>query len=307
MTNDMHHNHPNDQDSAGGGHGDHHQHYIIPDATIFKTLGALLVLTGITVALSYVHLGPWNFVAGMIVATMKGLLVVSIFMNLSHDDKSNSVIFGSAFVFLAIFLGLTAPDFLFRGDVFTEGKQLLLPTKGTSQFKRVWEPTPEIVAHGKAIFMQQCVSCHGETGEGNGPAASALNPHPRNFTKAEGWGNGRKPHQIFKTLTEGRPGTAMASFATIPAEDRWTLVAYVETLGPTIEKSTPEELKSVGVDPSKDTLGDTEAASIPVADAMKILSNEAEKDGGKGNVKPGHDELEGYGERVEARTFNPNP
>ncbi len=300
------HTHAFGNDTGDGGHHGH-GHYIIPDATIYKTLVALLVLTGITVGLSYVHLGTFNFVIGIVVATAKALLVASIFMNLSHDDKSNSVIFASAFIFLAIFLSLTAPDFLFRGDVFTEGKQIMLPVKGISQFKRPWEPTPEIVAHGKAIFMQQCVACHGAEGKGDGPAAAALNPHPRNFTSAEGWGNGRKPSQIFKTLKEGRPGTGMASFATIPAEDRWTIVAYVETLGPTIEKDSTDDLKAAGVDPTKDTLGDTEAPSIPISTAMKMISKETDKDGHTGNVEPGHESLEGYGERVEARTFNPNP
>lgn len=297
----------NHDNHSHGSHGEGHGHYIIPDATIYKTLGALLVLTGVTVALSYVHLGSWNFVVGMLVAAAKAFLVCSIFMNLSHDDKSNTVIFGSGFVFLAIFLGLTSPDFLFRGDVFTEGKQIMLPVKGVSQFKRPWEPTPEILAHGKAIFQQQCVSCHGPEGKGDGPAAAALVPHPRNFTSAAGWGNGRKPSQIFKTLKEGRPGTGMASFATIPAEDRWTLAHYVASLGPDVQKDTPEDLKAAGVDTSKDTLGDTEAPSITISAAMKILDAETAKDGLKGNVKPGHEELEGYGERVEARTFNPNP
>jgi caa(3)-type oxidase subunit IV len=298
------HNHPNDKDTGGDGH---HDHYIIPDATILKTLAALLVLTGITVGLSFVHLGPFNFIIGIVVATIKAFLVASIFMNLSHDDKSNTVIFTSAFLFLAVFIGLSAPDFLFRGDVFTEGKQLMLPVKGVSQFKRVWEPTPEIVAHGKELFMQQCTSCHGMEGLGNGPAAAALNPHPRNFTQAAGWVNGRKPTQIFGTLKNGVPGSGMASFATIAAEDRWTLVAYVETLGPTVEKASPEELKAAGVDPSKDTLGDTEAPSIPVEAAMKILASESANDAGEGNLKPGHDELTSYGRRVEAHTFNPNP
>lgn len=300
---DSHANHKDGGQHGGG----HHGHYIIPDAVIIKTLFALLILTAITVGLSYVHLGTFNFIIGIIVATFKAYLVASIFMNLSHDDKSNSVIFVSGFVFLAIFIGLTSPDFFFRGDVFTEGKQLMLPVKGVSQFKRPWEPTPEIVAHGKAIFQQQCVSCHGESGRGDGPAAGSLKPPPRNFTSAEGWGNGRKPSGIFKTLKEGRPGTGMASFATIPAEDRWTLAHYVASLGPSIEKDTAEDLKAAGVDPSKDTLGDTEAPSIPVSAAMKILAAETDKDGAKGNVKGGNADLGGYDRRLDARTFNPNP
>jgi hypothetical protein len=39
-------------------------------------------------------------------------------------------------------------------------------------------------------------------------------PPPRNFTSAEAWKNGKKPTQIFKTLKEGLPPSAMASYAT---------------------------------------------------------------------------------------------
>jgi len=35
---------------------------------------------------------------------------------------------------------------------------------------------------GKALYAQQCVSCHGASGKGDGPAAVALNPKPRNLT-----------------------------------------------------------------------------------------------------------------------------
>lgn len=37
-------------------------------------------------------------------------------------------------------------------------------------------------AAGKKVYTQYCVSCHGATGQGNGPAAAALNPKPRDLT-----------------------------------------------------------------------------------------------------------------------------
>lgn len=37
-------------------------------------------------------------------------------------------------------------------------------------------------AKGATSFKTLCVSCHGEKGDGNGPAGAAINPHPTNFT-----------------------------------------------------------------------------------------------------------------------------
>jgi mono/diheme cytochrome c family protein len=38
---------------------------------------------------------------------------------------------------------------------------------------------------GKPIYNAQCVTCHGKTGDGNGPVGRALNPRPKSFTKAD--------------------------------------------------------------------------------------------------------------------------
>jgi mono/diheme cytochrome c family protein len=43
----------------------------------------------------------------------------------------------------------------------------------------------DAMAEAREIFQQRCVTCHGETGAGNGPASSGLDPQPRNFTSAE--------------------------------------------------------------------------------------------------------------------------
>ncbi len=39
-------------------------------------------------------------------------------------------------------------------------------------------------AKGEAQYKTFCVSCHGEKGDGNGPAGAALTPKPTNFTDA---------------------------------------------------------------------------------------------------------------------------
>ena len=56
-------------------------------------------------------------------------------------------------------------------------------------------------AKGKVIFTTNCASCHGESGKGDGPVGVALNPHPRDFTKAE---------FKFDAAKDGKPGSDAA-------------------------------------------------------------------------------------------------
>jgi mono/diheme cytochrome c family protein len=97
--------------------------------------------------------------------------------------------------------------------------------------KTVLDPTPELLARGKELYAKNCAQCHGPTGMGDGPGGKGLNPPPRNLTRAEGWKNGTRRPEIFKTLTEGVKGGAMASFAYLSLRDRMSLVHHVQTLG----------------------------------------------------------------------------
>lgn len=81
---------------------------------------------------------------------------------------------------------------------------------------------------GKEVYAQNCASCHGDEGAGDGPAAGALNPAPRNFTVTDvEWTNGSSQLAIYNTLQNGIEGTSMASYANLPDEELWALVHYV--------------------------------------------------------------------------------
>lgn len=96
---------------------------------------------------------------------------------------------------------------------------------------RAGEPrkTPELTQKGKASFEMNCASCHGPAGAGDGAAAVALDPKPRNLVTAPLKG-GDKPGQIFATLGKGVPGTAMVAFTHLPEEERWALAYHVAGL-----------------------------------------------------------------------------
>ena len=78
---------------------------------------ALVVLTIITVKVSYYDFGSANILIAMAVATAKASLVSLFFMHLAHDKKFNSLTFISAFLFLGIFIVFTYDDLGRRAEL----------------------------------------------------------------------------------------------------------------------------------------------------------------------------------------------
>lgn len=65
----------------------------------------------------------------------------------------------------------------------------------------------------QAYFAQTCAMCHGMDGTGNGPAAAALNPKPRNYTDPN-WQASITDAEIKQIIVEG--GAAMGKSASMP-------------------------------------------------------------------------------------------
>jgi mono/diheme cytochrome c family protein len=133
--------------------------------------------------------------------------------------------------------------------------------------------TPEKINKGKTIFETNCISCHGTEGKGDGAAGKTLNPPPRNFTVLTGWKNGNKISQMFKTLSEGIPGSSMAQFVNLSPEERFSVIHYVRTFNNDFPKDSPEDLKALDIQYSL-SAGIKQPNQIPVSSAIKILVNE---------------------------------
>ncbi len=88
------------------------EHLAHPVAVKFMAgiLGALMLLTIITVAVSEVDLGNANLFIAMIVASMKAALVALFFMHLRWDKPFNGLILVGSFLFLGIFIGFALLD-----------------------------------------------------------------------------------------------------------------------------------------------------------------------------------------------------
>jgi high-affinity iron transporter len=89
---------------------------------------------------------------------------------------------------------------------------------------------PLDTARGHTLFTQNCSSCHGDKGLGDGPVASGLHmPVP-------GIGSAKltpdlSPTLAYNVVSVGVSGTPMASFATsLTPQDRWNIVNYMYAL-----------------------------------------------------------------------------
>ncbi len=91
-----------------------HKHEPVPYRTFITIWVALLILTVVTIAVSRVNLGAWNIWVALVVASVKSSLVILIFMHLKQESKLFKIGLLTLLVIVAIFIGLTFTDVLYR-------------------------------------------------------------------------------------------------------------------------------------------------------------------------------------------------
>jgi cytochrome c oxidase cbb3-type subunit I/II len=93
----------------------------------------------------------------------------------------------------------------------------------------------EYLKHGKQLYGQSCVGCHGEKGDGNGPGSVFLNPRPRDFTKgifkfsSAPLGYLPTDADLLRTISQGLHGTSMPSFRLMTENSKISLIEYIKT------------------------------------------------------------------------------
>lgn len=92
---------------------------------------------------------------------------------------------------------------------------------------------------GTQVYAAQCAGCHGDLGAGDGPAAGALDPPPRDLAD-RGWIAGHTDDQLAGTLVAGVPGTAMPSFAdTLDPAQMQAVIDHLRQLAGGVPRAHP--------------------------------------------------------------------
>ncbi len=111
---------------------------------------------------------------------------------------------------------------------------------GVIIFTGVWIATAAAAAEkgdaakGEAIFAKSCASCHGKTGKGDGAAAAALNPKPKDLSD-KAYVAKLEDKYLFEIIQKGGAAVGksplMPKAASLNDQDIWDVIAYIRSLG----------------------------------------------------------------------------
>ena len=133
--------------------------------------------------------------------------------------------------------------------------------------------TPELLARGAQVYAEaDCRKCHGDAGRGNGPSwmdqvdDTGLPADPADLTRPDRFRAGATVDDVFRTLSTGLDGSAMASFAdTVSVEDRQALAWHVLSL------TAPEQPTSLVVAPFVETFDPADEAAWSQVPASAVV------------------------------------
>ena len=112
---------------------------------------------------------------------------------------------------------------------------------GTSYNQRV-----QLLERGQKVYAMYCVGCHGEKGDGKGPAAVRLITQPRDFTsgiyKFRTTDSASLPMEadLHRTITRGLARVSMPGFPLMAEQDKVAVVQYIKSFYTNWENEAPD-------------------------------------------------------------------
>lgn len=129
---------------------------------------------------------------------------------------------------------------------------------------------------GSRAYRQHCLHCHGLTGDGRGPTAAWVNPHPRDYrrgvfkftssTTPQGQRRARRT-DLLRVLRDGIEDSSMPSFRLLPDQDLEALVSYVTHL------SIRGQVEQYVMDKANKEKLDPAAVTAEVKDIVEVFAS----------------------------------
>lgn len=93
------------------------------------------------------------------------------------------------------------------------------------------------MATAEKLYLKNCVSCHGQTGAGDGPMARTMTPKPENFRNDEDFAK-ESDGAVFWKISQGKK--PMPSWkGDLTSDEMWLLVNYLRRFQPPVEEPEP--------------------------------------------------------------------
>lgn len=199
--------------SENNEHKDDHGHDTGHHVNYFAIYVALVVLFLISVA------GPeigeltglrWiTLVTAFGIAVVKAQLVINNFMHLKWEKRLMKWVLASTVVLMILMVAGISPDVLnHEGSNWENLAAKEATARGLVEEHLEEEESIEEVATTGGAFSAEssfntiCATCHGQAGDGTGPAGAALDPPPANFTDPAFWAE-RDRERIITVIRDG--------------------------------------------------------------------------------------------------------
>jgi len=145
--------------------------------------------------------------------------------------KFQAACFGLVFLVLALAACSSAgTQTAFFGEEETTGRPQV--PEEYSGFSNPYTDDPEQISAGEILYEANCSSCHGITGEGDGPASGGIDPPPGNLAL-------RHPNMsdsyMFWRISEGGLMEPFNSImpgwkGLLDEENIWQIISYIRTM-----------------------------------------------------------------------------
>ncbi|WP_447987102.1 cbb3-type cytochrome c oxidase subunit I [Nitrospira sp. Nam74] len=114
----------------------------------------------------------------------------------------------------------------------------------------------EVLSLGRQVYERRCAGCHGDKGDGKGPAARFLSPQARDFTTGiykfkSTTGKDALPTDgdLYVSVTHGLWGTSMPSWQNLSDRERWAVVQYLKTFSERWRRESVGQPVSISSEP----------------------------------------------------------